>query len=87
LALLGLLALLFGPKAARKERWLYLPRIVVYFAMFVVLAGAFVQNWFQKHGAVEKADWYLFLIGGLFPFSNAVGYAAWGRQKTQGKNC
>jgi hypothetical protein len=86
LALLGILALLFGPKAARKERWLYLPRIVVYFAMFGVLGGAFAQNWFQKHGAVEKADWYLLLIGGLFLFSNVVGYAAWGRQGTQRKN-
>jgi hypothetical protein len=87
LALLGVLALSFGPKVASKERWLYLPRILVYFAMFVVLAGAFMQNWFQKHGAVEKGDWYLLLIGGLFLFSNAVGYAAWGRQKTQRKNC
>jgi drug/metabolite transporter (DMT)-like permease len=87
LALLGLLAFVFGPKAASKERRLYLPRILVYFALFVALAGAFTQNWFQKNGAVEKGDWYLLTIGGLFLFSNAVGYAIWGRQNAQRKNC
>jgi hypothetical protein len=32
-------------------------------------------------GYVEKGNWYLAAIGGTFLAGNAVGYAAWGRQK------
>ncbi len=83
LVLLGVLALVFSSKAKSKVRWLYLPRVLIYLALFAVLTGAFIQNWLQKNGAVEKGDWQMLIIGGIFLFSNAVGYAVWGPQKTQ----
>ena len=83
LVLLGVLALVFSRKAASKVRWLYLPRVLVYLALFVFLLGAFLQNWFRKNGAVERGDWQLLILGGVFLFSNAVGCAVWAREKTQ----
>jgi hypothetical protein len=80
LVLLGVLALVFSRKAISKVRWLYLPRVLVYLALFIFLIGVFLQNWFQKNGAVERGDWQLFLLGGVFLFSNVVSYAVWARQ-------
>jgi hypothetical protein len=80
LVLLGVLGLVFSRKAMNKVRWLYLPRVLVYLALFVLLTGAFLQNWFHKNGAVERGDWQLFVLGGIFLFSNVVGYAVWARQ-------
>jgi hypothetical protein len=80
LVLLGVLAIAFTRKAIRKVRWLYLPRVLVYLGLLVLLIGAFLQNWFQRNGAVAVGDWQLLLIGGVFLFSNAVGYGVWARQ-------
>ena len=80
LVLLGVLALVFSRKAVSKVRWMYLPRVLVYVSLFVFLTGAFLQNWFQKSGAIERGDWQLFLCGGIFLFSNVIGYAVWARQ-------
>lgn len=83
LVLLGVLTLVVSRKAMSKVGWLYLPRVLIYVALLVVLTGAFIQRWFQKNGAVEKGDWQLLIFGGIFLISNAVGYAVWGRQKAQ----
>jgi hypothetical protein len=86
LALLGVLVFVFSSRAAAKGSGLYVPRILVYSVLFVVLIGAFIHRWFRDSGALEKGDWYPFAIGGTFLACNAIGYAFWGRRKTNGKS-
>ena len=83
LAFLGVFAFALRTKA--KESRLFLPRVLVYGALFLVLTGAFIQNWFQQNGAVRNGDWCVVVIGGIFLLSNAVGYAVWGGPKLTAK--
>lgn len=87
-ASLGVLVFVFS-LSSRLWNWsgLYLPRVLLYSALFVVLIGDFVHRWVRASGAVEKSDWYSVAIGvtilATFLACNAIGYAFWGRRTSK----
>jgi hypothetical protein len=87
-ALLGVLVLVFS-FSSRLWSWsrLYLPRVLLYSALFVVLVGDFIHRFCGANGPLEKGDGYPVAIGvtfiAIFLACNAIGYAFWGRRTTK----
>jgi O-antigen/teichoic acid export membrane protein len=86
-ASLGVLVFVFS-LSSRLWSWsgLYLPRVLLYSALFVVSTGVFIRRWFRASVAFEKGDWYAVAIGATFLAflaCNAIGYAFWGRRTTK----
>jgi hypothetical protein len=68
------------------SRLYYLPRVLLYSALFVVSTGVFIRRWFRASVAFEKGDWYSVAIGATFLAflaCNAIGYAFWGASDNQ----
>lgn len=84
-ALLGVLLFIlsFSPRAAAKWYGLYLPRILLYSALFVVLIVDFIHRWFRANVALDKVVVYSVAIVATFLASNAIGYGFWRRPTTR----
>jgi O-antigen/teichoic acid export membrane protein len=87
-ALLGVLLFVFSfsDRAAAKWSRLYLPRVLLYSALFVVSTGVVIRSWLRSSVAFEKGDWYLVAIDATFLAflaCNAISYAFWGRRTTK----
>jgi hypothetical protein len=85
--LLGVLVFVFS-FSSRLWSWsrLYLPRVLLYSAVFVVSMGVFINRWFIASVAFEKGDWWAVAIGATFLAflaCNAISYAFWGRRTTK----
>jgi hypothetical protein len=85
-ALLGVLVFVFSSRAVAKGSRLYLPRVLLYSALFVFSIRVFINRWFGASGAFEKGDWDSVAIGATFLAflaCNAIGYTFWGRRTTK----
>jgi len=79
LILLGITVFALSSKAASRDARLYLPRVGLYSALFVYVAGFSIADLLHTGASGAKGDWYFMIVCGMFFFSNALAYAFWAR--------